>query len=96
MSPGWYEASGGSPSVGCLHVWAEEELVEPMASVEVGSVGRRQTGDPFGDDRRLVLVQEVPIADFLSGTCLADLEQRVQQNGWGWSATGAPPTQKAP
>ncbi len=40
--------------------------------------------------------QNCSIADFLSGKCLADLQQRVQQNGWSWSATGALPAQKTP
>ena len=40
--------------------------------------------------------QNCTIPDFLSGKCLADLQQRVQQSGWSWSANGGWPTQKAP
>jgi len=40
--------------------------------------------------------QNCTIPDFLSGKCLADLQHRVQQSGWSWSATGGWPTQNAP
>lgn len=40
--------------------------------------------------------QNCAIDEFLSGTCLADLQARLKQDGATWSATGGWPTQVAP